>query len=142
MKREHFSLTAVRAGDGPDAPDVPTLRITHSGAAAPLCDRLTDDDGATLEGDAVDVAFRKREQETGVLSIADRLTGAFICELEADIADVKRVVDAAEATDDRYRIELVVGDERIRFEKQTLLVYDDTGQLRRSCSLIPGSVEL
>jgi len=142
MKREHFSLTVVRADDTPDAPGVPTLRIVHSGATAALRDRLTDVNGSTFESADVDVAFRKREGETGVLSIAERVTGAFIAELDAEIAAVTRVVEAAEAEDGRYRVEIVIDDDRVRFEKQTLLVYDTTGQLLRSCSLIPGSVEL
>lgn len=142
MKREHFSVTAIPAGDTPDAPSVPTLRIDYSGSETVLRDRLTDGDGSTLESADVDVAFRKREGETGVLSIAERLTGAFIAELDAEITAVKRVVELAEADDGRYRVEIVTGDDRVRFEKQTLLVYDTTGQLLRSSSLIPGSVEL
>jgi len=141
MKREHFSLTVVRGDETPDARDAPTMRITHHGATAALRDRLTDADGSTLASADVDVAVRKREGE-GVLSIAERLTGAFIAELEVEVAAVQRVVEAAEAGDGRYRLEIVAEDERVDFEKQTLLVYDTTGQLLRSCSLIPGSVEL
>ncbi|MFB6128875.1 MAG: DUF5793 family protein [Halorhabdus sp.] len=142
MKREHFSLTTVPAGDTPAAPDVPTLRITYSGNASVLQERLTDAEGSPLDGADVDVAFRKREGETGVLSIAERLTGTFIAELEADIAAVEQVIEAAEADDDRYRVEIVIDDDHVTFEKQTLLVYETTGQLLRSRSLIPGSVEL
>lgn len=142
MKREHLSLTAVRTGDGPATPDVPTLRISHSGSETVLRDRLTGADGLILDSAAVDVAFRKREGETGVLSIAERLTGAFIVELDAENTSIQRVVEAAEAANDRYQVEIGIGDDRVRFEKQTLLVYDTTGQLLRSRSLIPGSVEL
>ncbi|WEL17927.1 MULTISPECIES: DUF5793 family protein [unclassified Halorhabdus] len=142
MKREHFSLTAIPAGGSPDAPDVPTLRIEYSGVAGLLREKLTDDGGSTLEDEDVDVAFRKREGQRGVLSIAERLTGAFICELDTEVANVTDIVDAAETNDGRYRIEIVIDDDSVRFEKETLLVYDVTGELLRSCSLNPGSVEL
>lgn len=142
MKREHFSLTAIPAEQTPDGPASPTLRITYSGVETILQDRLTDDDGTTKAGEDLDVAYRKREDGPGVLSIADRLTGGFVCELEADSGAIDTIVEAAETHDERYRVEIEIDDDPVAFQKRALLVYDTTGQLLQSCSLIPGSVEL
>lgn len=140
MKREHLSLT-VALPEANDR-DRPTLAIEYQGSTASLADRLRSVTGSSTEDIDVDVAFRLIDEEVGVLSIADRYTGAFVLELDVETEAIKDVVAAAEDDDDRYRIELAAADEGWSFEKRTLLVYDADGQLLRSCSLIPGSVEL
>lgn len=138
MKREHLAVTAsVEATSGP-----PTLSIEYDGPAATLTERLSGPGGDPYDAGDVDVAFRLQDESAGVLSISERLTGAFVCEVEAAGETIKRVVSAAQTDDERYRIEIQGQDDRWSVEKQTLLVYDDGGQLLRTCSLIPGGVEL
>jgi len=140
MKREQITLTIAL----PAATDLdePTFTIEYDGSATTITDQSGLAAGASLREEDVDVAFRLIDDETGVLSVADRHTGAFLVEVEANAELVKSAVDAAENNDDRYRVELVTDDETWRYEKKTFLVYDSDGQLLRNCSLIPGSVEL
>jgi len=50
---------------------------------------------------------------------------------------------ASEHDDTSYRIRLTDGDGKSTiYDKEILLVYDESGSLRRSASLIPGGVEL
>ncbi|WP_181687199.1 DUF5793 family protein [Halorhabdus salina] len=138
MKREHFGLTAVPE---PDDHDRPTVRITYAGSTALLRERLQDPDDKSLDDDELDVAFRLQDDNRGVLSIADRHTGAFVFELETDLEAVDRIVEAAEDVE-CYRIAIVTDADTWTYDKETLLVYGADGQLLRAASLIPGSVEL
>jgi len=140
MKREQFSLHAVPEPTSADQP--PTLEVTYDGPAGTLLDRLSKVDGDRRGAEDVDVAFRLRDEQRGVLSVSDRLTGAFVCEVDADADGITEVVSAAEDADGRYRIEIAGAGDAWLAEKRTLLVYDDDGRLLRTCSLIPGSVEL
>lgn len=140
MKREQFDLDVV--SPSADSPDCPTLAITYDGSIASLLDRLSTPADGGVGPDDVDVAFRLLDEQRGVLSVADRFTGRFLCELDAAADRVTDVVAAAEETDGRYRIELAGTDDTWAVEKRTLLVYDADGHLLRTCSLIPGSVEL
>lgn len=140
MKREHFSQTATVAPDDNGTP--PTLRIEYEGPTDVLDERLTDVEGTRYEAGDVDVAFRLQDESVGVVSIADSVTGTFVCEVDADGETIKRLVRAAEEGEGQYRVAIVGENLEWRVLKRTLLVYDDDGQLLRTCSLIPGSVEL
>jgi len=140
MKREQFSLDAVP--EPADGSQPPTIEIEYGGAAETLLERLSTADGDRRDAENVDVAFRLRDEQRGVLSIADRLTGAFVCEVDAPADRITEVVSAAEDGDYRYRVEVTGPETAWSIEKRTLLVYDDDGRLLRTCSLIPGSVEL
>ncbi|WP_135662624.1 DUF5793 family protein [Halorhabdus rudnickae] len=140
MKREQFSLNADPAPT--DSSQPPTIEITYDGSSETLLQRLSTPEGDRRRGEDVDVAFRLQDEQRGVLSISDRLTGAFVCEVDADADRVTDVVSAAEDGDGRYRIEITGAEEAWSVQKRTLLVYDGDGRLLRTCSLIPGSVEL
>lgn len=140
MKRDHFTLQANPAPDDPDRK--PTLRIAYDGSTAPLRERLRTGTGEQPAAEHLDIGFRLQDGEQGVISVADRQTGAFICEINAAAEEIEAMVEAAETDDKRYRIELVLDDDILTSEKQTLLVYDEAGQLLRNASLIPNSVEI
>jgi len=161
MRRDYFALDVrgVDWVDGDGDPRKPTLRIDFRGPEEALLDRVEDLDAA-----ATDVAFRVRERDSradfdrdaadddrddGVLSVTNRLTGDFVLEVNAPVAEVERFVDAARAygrqddEDGRYRLEIrIAGEPSASYEKRTFLVYDADGELLRGRSLIPSGVEL
>ncbi|WP_253736741.1 DUF5793 family protein [Halohasta salina] len=157
MRREQFDLD-VRNIEWVDAdadPRQPLARISVTGTTEQLRSRLRDVDGDRLTADMVDVAFRLTESieedpaAAGVVGVANRLTGDFIFETNEDADDVLQFINAAReygretnSPESRYRIEIVVDDETVTFEKGTFLVYDNDGELLRSRSLIPSGVEL
>jgi len=139
MRREDFT-TDVDA----DEPE-PELTVTFEGTPQVLRDRL--DGGDPLSADDIDIAYRQTPtEESGVLSVTDRLTGEYI--FEAPLADdaIRALVETAAAReeDERdYLLRIDPGDDQdVVFEKSTLLVYDINGNLDRDRSLIPGGVEL
>ena len=111
-------------------------------------------DGDPLASSDVDVTFRflgsgEDAADGGVLAIANRVTGEFLLEVDADGTDLQRFVTAArryaERTDDpaRYRVRVVAtGEAVVDLEKRTLLVYASDGELLREHSLIPSGVEI
>lgn len=151
MRRDYFTLTVEDATDG--GTDRPVLSIDYDGPADRLEDRVTKG-GSTLGESEVDVAYRLKATDDlaaadGVLAIADRVTGEYVLELNAEATDVFDLVEAAREfgqtvdTEDRYRIVLASdGDHLVSYDKATLLVYDHEGELLRSRSLIPSGVEL
>ena len=139
MRREDF-----RTDVDVDEP-VPELTVAFEGTPQVLRDRL--DGGDPLGANEIDVAYRQTPtEESGVLSVTDRLTGEYI--FEAPLADsaLRDLVETAAARekDERdYALTIDPGDgQEFVFEKSTLLVYDVDGNLDRDRSLIPGGVEL
>jgi len=143
MRRDYFTIDIrPEPGDGGS----PTVAIAYEGPSGGLRDRLTETAESTLESSAVDIAFRHRaDGSAGVLSLTDRLTGEFIFEVAASVADVDALVEAAQRHDGDAEYEVRLTDSEgksLVYEKATLLVYDADGSLLRQRSLIPGSVEL
>jgi len=142
MRRDYFSIDFRGGSDG----DSPTMVIDYDGPSGELRDGLTTASGTPLDASDIDVAFRhQRDTEQGVLSLTDRLTGAFIFEVSVPIDGVDGLVESASRADGdgEYAVRLTDGDgESMTYEKRTLLVYDHEGELLRNRSLIPGSVEL
>jgi hypothetical protein len=149
MRRDYFTPSVDDFGD--DGTRRPVLAIDYDGPAERLDDRISK--GNSLLGESeVDVAYRLKEDgETaeGVLAIADRVTGEYVLELNVPAVSVFDLVAAAREfgqsaeTEDGYRIVLESdGDHLITYDKATLLVYDQDGELLRSRSLIPSGVEL
>lgn len=141
MRREDFT---VETEDG----EYPTLVVRFDGTARELQDRL-DDDGDTRDVTDLDVAYRRTpgDDVDGVLGVTDRVTGEFIFEAVATIETIRAVVEGAtppaDGDDPRYRLRVEYGqDDPLVADKHTLLVYDADGDLDRSHSLIPGSVEI
>ena len=149
MRRDYFSLDAV--GVQTDGSGRPTMRITYEGPTDEFEPRLRRGD-TVLDGGGVDVAYRLQDpldagSPTGVLAIADRVTGEYVLELNAGadaVLDVAGAVAEADEADGRYRIVIETdgGDEPATYDKSTLLVYDHTGDLLRDRSLIPSGVEI
>lgn len=149
MRRDYFSLD-IRPDEG-----VPTLQVDFEGSAQNLSERLQGTSGR-LDARDVDVAYRLLPTEDGaafgsdgtegVLSVTNRVTGAFILELNADSADIATFLQAAhDAADGDSQYRLVVGsdeEELATYEKDTFLVYDAEGNLVRDHSLIPSGVEI
>lgn len=147
MRRDYFTLEVSNVEDD----GMPTVDISFEGPPEQLRERLTDGDDEPLEPPDVDVAYRLRDpvddpEAAGVVAIANRVTGAFILELDAQAEDVLAFISAARQSGDegdRYRIRVAIEDDvLLDQEKDTLLVYEPDGELLRNRSLIPSGVEL
>jgi hypothetical protein len=148
MRRDYFTLNAD--GVSADEPGAPVVTITYEGPTAELESRL-ERGGEALEAGDIDVSYRLQDSlddasPTGVVAIADRVTGEYILELNADAGAVLDVTDAVDDGDGdghyRLRITTEEGEELATYEKSTLLVYDADGDLLRERSLIPSGVEI
>ena len=157
MRRDYFTLTVDGVGGGSDRR--PVVTVGYEGPAGQLETRMTKGE-ALLDDPEVDVGYRLRgdgdsdgdgddDDPDGVLAVADRVTGEYLLELNAPSANVFALVEAAREfgqtadTEERYRIVVERdGEELVTYDKSTLLVYDDDGELLRSRSLIPSGVEL
>lgn len=147
MRRDYFDAN-VR---NDDEQDVPVVAISFDGPAGLLADRLVTDDGA-LDANGIDVTYRLQTapdggDPSGVLSIADRLTGEFVLEASLEPDAVKSLVRTAKRSDGEdersYRVRITDGEGKSTvYDKETFLVYDADGSLMRNESLIPGGVEL
>lgn len=156
MRRDDIQLEVSNVAwhEAGEEPRQPTLTILANGDAETIGHRFSRHGEEWPTGADVDVTFRfqgatEGEDEQGVLAISNRVTGEFLLETNATSADVIRFVAAArryaEWTDGtaRYRIRVRAGGESIvHFEKRTLLVYSDDGELLRQESLIPSGVEI
>ena len=157
MRREDLTLDArdvgwIETGGEPRQPTV--VVAVDSDADTDVRDRLTAPDGDLLDAEQTDVAFRllgpvDDPDTAGVVSVTDRGTGDFVLELNEDADDVLRFIRAArrygEHTDGdgEYRVIIRVGGaDVVTYEKNTFLVYNETGELLRQHSLIPSGVEL
>lgn len=151
MRRDYFTLTVDGAAGS--ATERPVVTVSYEGPTDQLEARLSKGD-TILDDEEVDVAFRLLEpleddDPTGVVAIADRVTGEYAFELNADAVEIFEFIDAAREygdasdTEDRYRIVVETDDETLAtYDKSTLLVYDAEGNLLRSRSLIPSGVEI
>lgn len=150
MRRDYFKLTV----DGIESPqEKPTVTIEYEGPSGAIEDRLHD--GADwLDEDEIDVAYRllgdlDDPDTDGVVALTNRLTGEYILELNVSADSVFEFVRATEeyhdATGNETRFGIVIEsqDERlVEYDISTLLVYDESGNLRKQHSLIPSGVEL
>ena len=156
MRRDRFRLE-LRNVDWPDRgedPRQPTLLVHVDGADPPDHGAISAEEGTPRGAEDLDVTFRFRragdgEADRGVLALSERVTGAFLFEVNAEGTALRSFVTAArryaERTGEgaRYRVELRVDDEPLLdLEKQTLLVYSSDGELLRQHSLIPSGVEI
>lgn len=145
MRRDHFTLTLENEATGTSEP--PSLVLAYEGPAGTLTARL-DVAGGPLEAGDVDASYRLQDPvdadgATGVFGLTRRLTGEYLLETHADIDTVHSLVEAARDDGGSYRVRLERPDaEDLVFEKETLLVYDGDGNLRRTDSLIPSGIEL
>lgn len=125
----------------------PALAIDFDGPSEQLSDRLAGPDGSGIAADDLDVTVRRTGGDRGVLALSDRVTGAFVLETAVDVPALLEALgsvrDAEDPADRCYRVRVTDSDGKtVRFDKRTLLVYDEEGSLSRTESLIPGGVEL
>jgi len=150
MRRDYVTLDVRYADPGGD--QLPTAVLTVDQSADLLGERLVTAAGDRLGADRIDVAYRLQtpvedDEATGVFSLSNRVTGEFVLEVNTDAGPVLDLVETArEGSDGRgacYRV-VVRQDETdvATYEKETLLVYDEEGNLLRQHSLIPSGVEL
>jgi hypothetical protein len=145
MRRDYFTLNL----DAPtaSAENRPVVSVDFDGPADTLEERLR------LASGDVDVTYRfqtpvEADEAAGVLSVADRVTGEFVLEVNApaevvfDLVDAAREFSSADA-DDCYGVKIThEGETVFSTDKRMLLVYDEEGDLLRQHSLIPSGVEL
>jgi hypothetical protein len=147
MRRDNLTVD-VHLGGGGDGDSPPTLRVTVDPSTDGPSDGLLRPGDEALDGDDVDVALRRGDDEIGVISVARRLTGEYLLEANVDCEAVEALVAAADDATGETRYRLVVDEDASdrspdhTFEKRTLLVYDAAGNLERETSLIPSGVEL
>jgi hypothetical protein len=158
MRRDYFTLDVENVDwvETDDEPAKPSVTIDFDGPADTLRERLMNVDDEPLAAEEVDVAYRLQgsvdDPDTeGVVSISNRITGDFVLELNEAAGDVLRFVKAArrygqergEENEGRYEITVLIDDDPFaHYDKRTLLVYDEDGNLLRQHSLIPSGVEL
>lgn len=158
MRRDYFTLEVHDAGwvevDG--TPAMPKLNITYEGPRETLASALLTDGDELPSSSSIDVSFRLQgsiddPDAMGVLSLSDRLTGDFLVEMNAEVEPMLAFIRAArrygETVSDpagRFSVSIIVDDtnDRVTFEKRTLLVYNSDGSLLRQHSIIPSGVEL
>ncbi|MWG36898.1 DUF5793 family protein [Halomarina oriensis] len=145
MRRDYFTIDVDTTGPKP------VVTVEFDGPDGLLDERLTDESGAPLDAEDVDISYRLREpvadDAKGVLALSDRYTGEFRFELNATAGTVLGLVRAARAADeegDDDSFRLVVEHDRplLDIEADTLLVYDENGGLLRRHSLLSSGVEL
>lgn len=156
MQRDQFEVDVrgVEWVDTDGDPTKPVAIIEMNGSVEQLRERLVSPEGEELTGDQTDVSFRlvtdlDESEASGVVAVTNRFTGEFILETNAsadavlDFVRAARRYGEAAGDDGRYRIRIVAdGEELAAYEKSTLLVYTDEGDLLRKQSLIPSGVEL
>ena len=131
----------------------PVLRLSFDGSRGSLQELLRERLRDDISEEAVDVSFRSLspidKMGEGVLSLSDRVTGAYVLEIRTQREPILEFVHSVREYADRtgheaaYRIVMQANAETVTvFEKTLLLVYDANGTLRRHASLIPSDIEL
>lgn len=150
MRRDYFTLQVTELDDDTE---IPTVTVMYEGPPAQLEKRLAANSDP-LEASAIDITYRLRDpiesaEPTGVVALANRMTGEYVFEMNASADDVLSFVDAARAygnateEDRRFRVVIETETGRLKaYDKSTLLVYDTDGELLRGRSLLPSGVEL
>lgn len=155
MRRDSRDLeihTGDRSEDGA-LPGRPTLSVHCYDETDAVGARVNRGNGEVLTGTDLDVAFRfqtstKVDESTGILSVTDRTTGAFIVEVPTSSRPIVEFVRVARrngdtATDSTYAIRLLLDNDPVVVdEKRAFLVYAADGTLLRHCSLIPADIEI
>jgi hypothetical protein len=161
MRREDISLVVsdVEWIESNDDPHKPTLSLWLDDGTETLSRRLQSEDGAPLTAGEVDVTVRLHDdpqnpEATGVVAVTNRITGEYVLECNVEAETAIEFARAArrygEATDDEalYGVDLCAGDDAdeetivATYDKRTLLVYGESGELLREHSLIPSGVEI
>ena len=156
MRREQFTLEMLHVewvDEGTD-PEQPVVSISFDGDQLSIKPRLTANDGDILDDQTIDISIRLQDAPEnappgGVIAVTNREIGEYIAEINVDMEEMLTFITAArrygESTDDiaRYAARINTDEGTIAsFEKRTLLVYSNDGELLRQHSLIPSGVEI
>lgn len=155
MERSHFTVR-ISTSESPtndSGIDQPTLCLEFDGTAARLHEHLSSRLRDDLSADEVDVSFRSvattDQTHAGVVTLSDRITGAYILEAKMPTETVTEFVQdvrtyaGRSGQDPRYKAQIRAEGKTITaFEQELLLVYDSDGTLRRHASLIPNDTEV
>jgi hypothetical protein len=150
MRRDYFTLSTT--GATADESGRPVIRVTYEGPRSELETRLDPED-RVIDDDGIDVTYRIRDAAgtdvMGVLAVTDRVTGEYILEVDVDADSIFAVTAEASDRSDHdgiggYRLVIETdGEERLAaYDKSTLLVYGEGGEILRDRSLIPSGVEI
>jgi len=155
MERSQFTVctSTSESSTNDSGPDQPTLCLEFDGTADRLHEHLSSRLRNDLSGDEVDVSFRAvatpDQTDSGVVTLSDRITGAYILESKTPTETVTEFVQDVRTyaghsgQDPRYTVQIRAEEKTITaFEQELLLVYDSDGTLRRHASLIPNDTEV
>lgn len=156
MRREQFTLEVLHVSwvDEDTDPEQPVLSITFDGDQSSIEPRLTTGSGRILDDQTIDISIRLQDAQDdstpgGVVAVTNREIGEYIAEINVDMEEMLTFITAArrygESTDDiaRYAARINTTEGTVAsFEKRTLLVYSNDGELLRQHSLIPSGVEI
>lgn len=156
MRRDTLQIDIRNIGwvETEDSPSIPTVIITSTDTREALRNRLTGRGEHVPSADEIDLTYRYQTSSadsnaSGILSVTNRVTGAFLLELPVPADRITEFTTAAERfvdesdTDECYRLEVGPPDDRLlAANKQILLVYAHDGTLLRHRSLIPPGIEV
>lgn len=145
MRRDYFTLDVTN-----EEASATRVTIDFDGPSGSFDERLTDDTGAPLTGDQLDIAYRllgdSMEPGTaGVLGVTNRITGDFVLECNADAGRIAQFIEAVrkQETDGRYQFVIRANDRMVlSCDRDLFLVYSQNDDLLRQHSLIPSGIEL
>lgn len=148
-----LTLTNVDWLQDESVPCLPCLQVQIDIPEEMSIERLRGPDGEYYESDDVDVFYRHQPVEppveSGVLSLADRLTGEYILEIPASPHLIEKAVYAVQEygthqeVNPQFETKIQIGDRQLAsFSKETLLIYAIDDELLRDRSLIPSGIEI
>lgn len=147
------TLTNVDWLDSGQQPQIPCLHSQFGGSEEKLADRFRAPDGGHYTPDEIDIFYRHQSTEppveSGVLGLADRLTGEYILEMTTSPQLIEKLIYAVKQygkrtdTTPQYQIDLrTETDQLATLKNDTLLVYGTDEPLLRRQSLIPSGIEI
>lgn len=148
-----LTLTNVDWLQNESAPRMPCLEMQIDGPKEMVVKRLQAPDEDPYEPQNIDVFYRHQAVEppveSGVLSLADRLTGAYILEIPTSPHLIEKLVYAVQQYGKRreaspqFEMKIQIEDRQLAsFSKDTLLIYGTDDVLLRERSLIPSGIEI
>jgi hypothetical protein len=154
IEADTMTLTLTNADwlQNESAPRMPCIQIQIDSPEEILIERLRAPDGEVYEPENVDVFYRHQAVEppieSGVLSLADRLTGEYILEIPTSPHLIEKLVYAVRQYGKRrevvpqFKIQIQTKERQLAsFSKDTLLIYGADDVLLQERSLIPSGIE-
>lgn len=140
MYREDFTVR-TRTGDR----GRPVVAIEYDGPRERLLARVDSVTATPIGPDDLEVAIRPAPATKGeaVLAITGATTGAYLLETPVDLDAIVAVTTAARERDVETVAVVVrpIDGDPVEFDTRTILLYDESGQIRHDRSLVPGGVQ-